>query len=133
MEITVTVTDDELNNLINWVQVETWRIEMGDQERHGLFVMAERILAAASSNSAQPNLKGSEPAALEYAGKYFAMKAATERLEGQNAHLMQAVQQMAHRASLMQSALIEAGLVSKIPPPARLLESEWSQSPVATS
>jgi hypothetical protein len=70
---------------------------------------------------------------LEYAGKYFAMKSRAEHLEVQNALLMKAVEQMAHRGSQMQSALIEAGLVSKIPPPARLLESEWSQSPVATS
>ncbi len=125
MDITITLTEKELHDLKNRVQVDLWRAEMGQEPSSILAMLGQRVVAAASSNSERAtNLKGSEPAALDYAGKYFAAKAAAEHLAVQNVLLMNAVEQMAHRASLMQSALIEAGLVSKIPPPVRLLDAE---------
>lgn len=121
-EITITMTDEELHDLSNRVQLQVWKTELKGEPVDIWQELGRRVLAAAS----QP-LTTLSPGALEYAGKYFAMKARTEHLEVQNALLMKAVEQMAARGSQMQSALIEAGLVSKIPPPARLLESEWPQ------
>lgn len=124
MNIAITLTDKELHDLANQVQIANWKIELGQAQPSVLVSVGQWVLAAASSSKQATDLKGSEPAALEYAGMYFAMKAAAEHLEVQNALLMNAVQQMAHRGALMQSALIEAGLVSKIPPPVRLLDAE---------
>ena len=113
-EITITMTDKELHDLANQVQVAMWRSEMDGTPPGVMLTVGQRVIAAAD-------------------GQQNAAAGPTEHLGVQNALLMKAVEQMAHRGSLMQSALIEAGLVSKIPPPARLLESEWSQSPVVTS
>ena len=135
-EITITMTDEELHDLSNRVQLQVWKTELKGEPVDIWQELGRRVLAAAEASpgqSASQPLPTLGPGALEYAGKYFAMKSRAEHLEVQNALLMKAVEQMAHRGSQMQSALIEAGLVSKIPPPARLLESEWSQSPVATS
>ncbi len=125
MDITITLTEKELHDLKNRVQVDLWRAEMGQEPSSILAMLGQRVVAAASSNSVQATpLNGSESSALEYAGKYFAAKAVAEHLAVQNVLLMNAVEQMAHRGALMQSALIEAGLVSKIPPPVRLLDAE---------
>lgn len=128
-EITITMTDKELHDLANQVQVAMWRSEMDGTPPGVMLTVGQRVIAAADG---QQNAAAG-PTAYEYVGMYFAMKSRAEHLGVQNALLMKAVEQMAHRGSLMQSALIEAGLVSKIPPPARLLESEWSQSPVVAS
>lgn len=125
MDITITLTEKELNDLKNRVQVDLWRAEMGQEPSSILGMLGQKVVAAASSNSAQPNLNGSESAAMEYAGKYFAAKAATEHLEVQNALLMKAVQQMNQRIAAMQSALIENGLSKLVPPPVRLLDAEF--------
>lgn len=133
MEITITLTEKELHDLKNRVQVDLWRAEMGQEPSSILAMLGQKVVAAASSNSDQPRLNGSESAAMEYAGKYFAAKSAAEHLEVQNALLLKAVQQLAHRGAVMQSALIENGLVKLVPPPVRLLEGEWSQVKVSAS
>ncbi len=118
MPIVLELSDEELHNLANWVQVEMWRIEAGQEKRHGMLVIGERVLAAANQPRRATN--EAEQSAFEYVGKYFAMKARAEHLEVQNTLLMKAVEQMAQRGSVMQSALIEAGLAKLIPPPVRL-------------
>lgn len=115
--ITLTLTEKELHDLKNRVQVDLWRTEMGQEPSSILATLGQRVVAAAD----RPAVNGGESAAMEYVGKYFAMKSRAEHLEVQNALLMKAVEQMAHRASLMQSALIENGLAKLVPPPARLL------------
>lgn len=116
--ITLTLTEKELHDLKNRVQVDLWRTEMGQEPSSILATLGQRVVAAAD----RPAVNGGESAAMEYVGKYFAMKARAEHLEVQNALLMKAVEQMAHRAALMQSALIENGLVKLVPPPAKLLD-----------
>lgn len=127
-EITITMTDEELHDLSNRVQLQVWKTELKGEPVDIWQELGRRVLAAAAANPA--SLNGSESAAMEYAGKYFAAKAAAEHLEVQNALLMKAVQQMAHRGAAMQSALIENGLAKLVPPPTRILEGEWPQSPV---
>ncbi len=117
MEIAITLTDKELHDLSNQVQVALWKAEMGNTAPSTWVTVGERIIAAA--NETRP--EGKPGSALEYAGRYFQTKAKAEHLEVQNTLLMTAVQQMAQRGSVMQAALIEAGLADKIPPPARLL------------
>lgn len=129
MDIIITLTEKELHDLRNRVQVAVWRAEMGQEPSSALTKLAEKVVAAAD----RPAVNGGESAAMEYVGKYFAMKARAEHLEVQNALLMKAVEQMAHRAALMQSALIEAGLAKLVPPPARLLDGEWPPATVAVS
>lgn len=124
MEITITLTEKELHDLTNKVQVDLWRTEMGQEPSSILATLGQRVVAAASAGSAQANLNGSESAAMEYAGKYFAMKNRAECLDAQNVMLTTAVEQLANRNSLMQAALIEAGLAKLIPPPARLFEGQ---------
>ncbi|MEI2773389.1 MAG: hypothetical protein V9G98_22550 [Candidatus Competibacter sp.] len=133
MDITITMTAEELHDLSNRVQLQLWKTELKGEPVDIWQVLGRRVLAAAEASLPLRPRALVGPGALEYAGKYFAMKSRAEHLEVQNVLLMKAVEQMAARGSQMQSALIEAGLVSKIPPPARLLESEWSQSPVVTS
>ena len=133
MDITITLTEKELYDLKNRVQVDLWRTEMGQEPSSILATLGQRVVAAASAGSVQVNLNGSESAAMEYAGKYFAAKAAAEHLEVQNALLMKAVQQMTQRIAAMQSALVENGLSKLVPPPVRLLEGEWTQPTVSAS
>lgn len=118
-EITITLTERELHDLSNQVQVALWKAEMGKVQPSTWVTVGERIIAAA--NETQP--EGKPGSALEYAGRYFQTKAKAEHLEVQNALLLKAVEQMAQRGSVMQAALIEAGLADKIPPPARLFNA----------
>lgn len=120
MDITIKLTDEELHALANKVQTTIWQAEMDGSQPSIVVTIARRVIAAA--HEAHDDVPG--PAAFEYVGKYFAAKNRAEQLEAQNALLMNSVEQMAQRSALMQSALIEAGLVSKIPPPARLLSGE---------
>ena len=41
MPIVLELSDEELHNLANWVQVEMWRIEAGHEKRHGMLVIRE--------------------------------------------------------------------------------------------
>lgn len=118
MEVTITLTDKELHDLSNQVQVAIWKAEMGGTTPSAWVAVGERIIAAANETRPEGKPPGSE---LEYAGKYFQTKAKSEHLEVQNALLMKAVEQLTQRGSVMQAALIEAGLSGKIPPPPRLL------------
>ena len=120
MEIAITLTDKELHDLSNQVQVALWKAEMGQVQPSTWVTVGERIIAAA--NETQP--AGKPPGStLEYVGRYFQTKTKAEHLEVQNALLLKAVEQMAQRGSVMQAALIDAGLADKIPPPARLLNA----------
>ncbi len=122
VEITValTLTDNELHDLSNQVQAAILESQMDGSQPSLMATMARRVIAAA--NDSHDDVPG--PSAYEYVGKYFVMKNRAEHLEVQNALLMKAVEQMAHRGSLMQSALIEAGLAKLIPPPARLFDAQ---------
>ena len=120
MEITITLTKEELHALANWVQVQVWKTEMGQGKPSIVAMVGQRVIAAANETEAD----GSPTSAYEYVGKYFAAKTRAEHLEVQNALLMKAVEQMANRGAAMQSALIENGLAKLVPPPARLLNVE---------
>lgn len=120
MDITIKLTDEELHDLSNQVQIALWKTGLSEGQLPIMATIAKRVIAAA--HEAHDDVPG--PAAFEYVGKYFAAKNRAEQLEAQNALLMNSVEQMAQRSALMQSALIEAGLVSKIPPPARLLNGQ---------
>lgn len=134
MDITISLTEKELHDLKNRVQVDLWRAEMGQEPSSILTTLGRKVIAAAAADEAtRTAINGSESAAMEYAGKYFAAKSAAEHLEVQNALLLKAVQQLVQRGAAMQSALIENGLVKLVPPPVRLLEGEWSQVKVSAS
>lgn len=119
MDITIKLTDEELHDLANQVQVTLWKTEMNGDRPSIVATVAKRVIEAA--NQPRRVTSEAEQSAFEYVGKYFAMKARAEHLDVQNAILMKAVEQMAQRGSVMQSALIEAGLAKLVPPPARLL------------
>ena len=137
MDITISLTEKELHDLKDRAQVDLWQAEMGQEPSSILTTLGQKVVAAATADPrpvvGPAPINGSESAAMEYAGKYFAAKSAAEHLEVQNALLLKAVQQLVQRGAAMQSALIENGLVKLVPPPARLLEGEWSQVKVSAS
>ncbi len=122
MEIAIKLTEKELHDLANQVQAVIWKSELGGGKPSIMATVGQRVIAAA--NDSRDDVPGPSPSAMEYVGKYFTMKNRAEHLEVQNALLMKAVEQMAHRGSVMQSALIEAGLAKLIPPPARLFDAQ---------
>ena len=102
MDITITMTAEELHDLSNRVQLQLWKTELKGEPVDIWQVLGRRVLAAAEASlgqAASQPLPTPGPGALEYAGKYFAMKSRAEHLEVQNVLLMKVVEQMVARGS----------------------------------